>query len=110
MRGAQAAPAVAVEILVEQDVVAKVRVVALLVAGAVDRAATLAICAENAGEPARQFFGDLIKAELAAGARRALHLQSLAVKVGETVERVHEQVIDREPDGAAPVGIAAEEA
>ena len=45
----------------------------------------------------------------AARAGRALDLEVVAVVVVELLQRLDQQVVDREPDRAAPVGVAAEQ-
>ena len=45
-----------------------------------------------------------------AGAGGALDLQAVAVEVMVALQRLDQQVVDRKPDRAAPVGVAAEEA
>src|SRR5207248_11701723 len=52
---------------------------------------------------------DLAEIHHSPGAGRTLDTQAVTVEVVITLERLDEEVIDREPDGAAPVGVAAEE-
>ena len=46
--------------------------------------------------------------EIAARAGRTLDLKFIAVVVMKLLQRFDDQEIHREPDGAAPIGIAAE--
>ena len=54
--------------------------------------------------------GDLVQRQILARAGRALDREVVAVVVVELLERLDDQVVDREPDRAAPVRVAAEQA
>ncbi len=109
-RGAQALAGLAVEVLVEQHQVAQVRV--LGVARVVAVAGTLPVRAGQ--EEAQQ-----APAEFVARPRRASAslpdpvghstLEAVAVEVVVALQRLDQQVVEREPDRPAPVGVAAEE-
>ena len=73
-------------------------------------AAAFVVAEEGAGEAAGDFGGDLPEVHEDARAGGALHLELLAIVVMEFLERFDEQIVDGEPDGAAPVGVAAEDA
>src|SRR5262245_61957517 len=79
--GPDAPPLVAVEVLVEQDKVAPVRVLLEAVRVAVDGPAAVAPAQEQAGEPAGQLGGDLPEVQQPAGAGRTLDLQVVPVEV-----------------------------
>ena len=64
MTGAQTRAVVAVKVLVEQHQVAEVRIVLELLGSAVDRPMTVRVAKEDAGEPAGDFFRDLIETQL----------------------------------------------
>ena len=61
-------------------------------------------------QPLRELVGDLVDRVIAAGAGRALDLEVVAVVVVELLQRLDDQVVDRQPDRPAPVGVAAEQA
>src|SRR3712207_3950153 len=65
---------------------------------------------ENAGQAAGYFPGHLRNGQVLARTGGAFNLKIVAVVVVEALQRFDEQVIDREPDRAAPVGVAAEQA
>src|SRR5207244_2906063 len=65
---------------------------------------------ERAGGRARDSGGHSPQVEQPAGAGRALDLQVVAEEVVELLERLDQQVVDREPDRPPPVRVAAEEA
>src|ERR1043166_8400929 len=57
-----------------------------------------------------QFVRDLTQIFELAGPRRTFHPQAVAVKMVIPLERLDQQIINRHPDRAAPVGIAAKQA
>src|SRR5437773_411577 len=72
---AEAGAVVAVEVLVEEDEVAPVRVLLELLAAAVDRAAAVAPAQEDVREAARELRGDLPQVQEPPRAGRELHLE-----------------------------------
>src|SRR5512145_675564 len=72
-------PVVTVEVLVEQEVVAPVRVLLKLLRPAVDGPPTMAVSQEDAGQPPRDLLGDLVQVHISAGARRTFDGEILAV-------------------------------
>jgi hypothetical protein len=73
-------------------------------------AAPLRVRQKEAAQTATQVIRHLLEVEHPAGPGWALHLQAVTVEVVVTFQGLNEQVIDREPHRAAPVGVAAEEA
>ncbi len=63
---------------------------------------------EDIREPARKFVRELLQRQHFSGTDRALHLQLVAVEMVVAFKGFDDQVVDREPDRAAPVGVAAE--
>ena len=61
-------------------------------------------------EAPRQVGGDVAQPEPAARARRVLDGELVAERLVPAQHRLDEQVVDREPDRAAPVRVAAEQA
>ena len=60
-------------------------------------------------QPARQFRRHLPEVHHLPRAGRAFHLEIVAEVVVELLQRFDQQVVDREPDRPAPVGVAAEQ-
>ena len=107
---ADAAAGVAVEIFVEKHVVLEVRIGGKL--GMILQRGALSVGAfeEEAREAAGEFVGDFGDGFELAAAGGAFDFEFVAIVVMEFLERLDEEVIHRHPDGAAPVGVAAEEA
>src|SRR5437773_4172519 len=109
MTGAEAGAVVAVEVFVEKQQIAPVRVALELLRVAVHGPSAVAPAQKEPDEPARQLPGDVPEVEPPVRAARTLDLQVVAIKVVELLQRLDEQVVHREPERAAPVGVAAEE-
>ncbi|MBN8899868.1 MAG: carboxylesterase family protein [Rhodospirillales bacterium] len=105
---AQAAARVAVEILVEQQQVAEMRVRLHLLAPTEDRPAPVRISQEQADQPLAQMVRDLVQRHLLVGAGRAFDREVRAVIAVEAAQALDQQVVHRHPDRPAPVGVAAE--
>src|SRR6516165_227077 len=105
MAGPDACTGVAMEILVEQDVVSPVLIVPSAVI-AMCRTATVVVEDEQAGQPSRNLLTDLQEIQLAARADRTLDLEVVA-QVGVLVDQgADEHELHRHPDWSAPVGVA----
>src|SRR6266704_960320 len=76
---AEAGPVVAVEVLVEQEHVAPVRVLLKLARPPVDRPPAMAVPQEDAGQPAPDLLRDLIQGHVPPGARWTLDGELVAV-------------------------------
>jgi len=83
VRRSDAPARVAVEILVEQDVVPEMGVAVQLRVVGVDRPPALIVFPKNAGQPPREFVRHLFDRDEAPRARRALDLEVIAVVVVE---------------------------
>src|SRR5262245_11629305 len=77
---AEASAIVAVEVLVEEDQVAPVRVVLELGCASVDRPLAARVAQEDAREPPRDLLRDLEKGHPVPGSRRALDRELVAVE------------------------------
>src|SRR5262249_51574649 len=71
--------------------------------------APVRVTQEEARQPTRQLFGDLPEGRLTLGAGRQRDQQAITVEVVQSLQRLDEQVIHREPDWPTPVGIATEQ-
>src|SRR5690606_21537315 len=101
---------VTVEVFVEQDVVAEVRVALELFGAAVDGAESVGVAQEEMGQAPGEFGGGLAKVDPAAGAGGELDFEFVAEVMVVLLQRFDHEVVDRKPDRAAPVGVAAEQA
>src|SRR5439155_24380973 len=106
---AEAPTGVAGEVLGEAQQVTPVWVVAEARIGAVAGPAPSGGRDEEAREPPVELVRDLAERREAARADRALDAQRVAVEVVIAFERLDDEVVHREPDRPAPVGVAAEE-
>src|SRR6266571_3856553 len=105
MAGTDAAPAITVEVLVERDVIAPVRIVLKGHVGAKYSSATLLITQKDVREPPREFLRHLPQRQFLAGAGRVFYQEIVAIELLVFLERFDQQEIDGEPDRPAPVGI-----
>ncbi len=53
--------------------------------------------------------GHLLQVQIFAGTGRIFYFQVITIVVKELLQGLDQQVVDRKPDGAAPVGIATKE-
>mmetsp|Transcript_1014 Transcript_1014/g.1902 ORF Transcript_1014/g.1902 Transcript_1014/m.1902 type:complete len:336 (-) Transcript_1014:1955-2962(-) len=107
MRGADAGAIVAVEVLVEEDVVAPQGILPGVVAAEAGAAAFL-VDHEHVAHALFEFQRDLPQVQLVAGVRGALDHEGLAVVEVVLLKALDEQEVDGIPDGPAPVRVAAE--
>src|SRR5215831_5905914 len=108
--GAEAGAVVAVEVLVEEQVVPPVGIVLEFGDAAVDRTPAGGIADEDAGETPADFTRDFEQVHPVSGAGGALDAEVIAMKKVVHEEAADQEGVDGHPDGAAPVGIAAEHA
>ena len=106
--GAEPCSIVAVEILVEQDQVAPVRIFLEFLCASVDRPTAIRVAKERGGKPALDLLCHLEQRHILAGTGRALDFEVVAIKRVQVQERPDDQHIDGHPDGTPPVGVAAE--
>ena len=108
MTRAQTRAVIAVEVFVEEDQVAPVRILLKLPRAPVNRAAALIVSLEDGGEPARDLLGHLVQMHLPPGAGRTFDREFIAVIDVVLQQRPQDQPVHRHPDRPPPVGIAAE--
>src|SRR5262249_7074274 len=101
---------VALKVFVEQDQVAPVRVFLKLCGSSKNRPVTIAATKEGPGKAPGKLGGYFPQRHHISGAGRALDFEIVAQVMVKLLKRFDDQVVDREPDGASPVGIAAEQA
>ena len=109
MARADAGAGIAVKIFVEEDEVAPVRIGLELLLSPVHGSPAVRVAEEDAREASRDLGGDVPERQLLAGAGRILRLEPMAVEVIELLQRLDQQEVHGEPDGATPVRIAAEQ-
>src|SRR5437899_5386772 len=105
--GPDARAVVAVEVFVEEDQVAPVRVTLKFLGPPVDGTAPVLVAEEDSREAPLDLAGDRPEVEHGPVARRARHLGRIAVEVVELLERLDQQIVHREPDGAPQIGRAS---
>ena len=107
---AQAEAVVAVEVFGEGEEVFEVGVLLEFGEAAVEGAVAAGVFEEEVGEARGEFEGDIPEVFLNARVGGAFDGEGVAVVEVELLEGFDEEVVEGEPDGAAPVGVAAEEA
>src|SRR5262252_361440 len=105
VRRSDSASRLAVDVLVEVDVVAELAVLLQLRIQRIDLSHARGVFHEDACEPVRQILGHLIDRDEAARARRTLDAKVVPVVVVELLKRLDDQEVDRKPDRTAPVRI-----
>src|SRR5690349_16121079 len=73
-------------------------------------AAVFLVAQENADEAVREVVGDFVQSRVLSGADGTFHFKLVAVVLVILMECLNQQVVDGEPDGTAPVGIATKQA
>ena len=107
--GADAGTVVAVEILVEEDVILPIRIFLELFGSSVNRAPAVPIPQENTGESSSDFFGHFEQSHVPSGASWAFHLKVVAVELIQVQQSAYEQAIHGHPYGSSPIGVASEQ-
>src|SRR5262245_47254690 len=102
MAGAHAAAVVAVEVLVEEQQLAPLRIALESLGVSVDRTAAVRVAQEGAYEPARQFGRDFAEVHPLPRPGRAFHGKAVAQVVMEALERFDEKKVGGEPHRTAP--------
>src|SRR5216684_101925 len=108
MAGAQAGSGIAMEVFVKQHQIAPMAVGLELFEISENWPAAFFIAKKDARHAARQFARDFPQGHHVSGTRRELDLEIRPEIVIEFLQRLDQQVVYREPNGAAPVGVAAE--
>src|SRR5207247_11170989 len=103
MAGAAAAAGFAVEIFVEKNEIAPVRIVRVFPNLAMTRARALLVRQKDAPKPACQFTRYLLERGHISGTRGVFHSERLAVKPVVTIKRFDHHIVVRELNVAAPV-------
>src|SRR5262245_42733569 len=103
MARAEARAVIAVEVFVEQDQVAPVRIGLEFLRATVDRTPALLVAQEDRGEAPRDLAGDPEQVHLHARAAWALDGKARSVERVQVEQRPDEEQVDREPDRPAPV-------
>src|SRR5882724_708237 len=101
---------VAMKVLMEIDVVAPLGLRLEFLEAAEDRPRSIFRTEENARETPGNFCSRIPQRCPFAGARWEFHRKTITIKVVKLLERLNKQEIDGEPNGPAPIGIAAEQA
>ena len=109
MACAKTAAGFAVEVFVEQNQITPAGVGAVFFNLSVTRALVIFIRQKDAREPARKLLCNFLQREHFSRTYWTLYLQLIAVEMVVAFECLDDQVIDRELDRAAPVGVATEE-
>src|SRR6266403_1745516 len=103
MAGAQTGSGIAMEVFVKQHQVAPMRVGPELLEVFEDWPAALFIAKEDARHTARQFARNFPQGHRVSGTSWELDLEIRPKIVIEFLQRLDQQVVYREPNGAAPV-------
>src|SRR6267378_2965833 len=101
---------VSVKVFIEKDEVAPVGIVLKELRAAHHRPAAIRIAEKNANESPGYFRCDLPEIGFRAGMRGTFNFEVLAVVMVIFLERFHQQIVNRKPDGPAPVRIPAKKA
>ena len=101
---------VAVEVLVEEQVVLPRRVVLEPLDPAEARPPAVVARHEERDQPVAEVGADLVEGELPPRAGRVLELEVVAEEARVAVERLHDEEVDRHPDRPPPVRVPAEHA
>src|SRR3974390_1458421 len=110
MTCAQPGAVIAVEVLVEQDVILPVGIFLEFFRASINGPPAIFIPQKNLCQPAANLFRDLKQRHKVPRAGRALHLEIIAIERVHQQQPADDQAVDRHPDGAPPVGVAAEHA
>src|SRR5215470_16053156 len=103
MARAAAAAGVAVKVLVEQDEIAKVRILGIAPLVPVARAAPGGVGQEETRQPAAEIVGGVEQAHAPAKSGGQLDEQVVAVEVVVPLQRLDQEIIEGKPHRAAPV-------
>ena len=110
MGSADTAARVAVEVLVEMDVVAEVWVVLVARLVGEDWPSAVLVFKEYPRETRRELVRDIVDRSEVGRASRARDAKIVAVIVMKLLQRLDDEEVHREPDRPSPVGVSAEEA
>src|SRR3954469_1261738 len=105
MARADAGAVVAVEVLVEKDQIAPVRVLLKSGGAAVQRPAVV-LAQEDQADPPRDLIRHLPERHLLTGAGGALHGERVTKVRVHLPEGLNQQLVDRQPDWAPPIRVS----
>src|SRR2546423_5823901 len=108
MRRAEAGAGIALEICVEPIEIAVVIRAERVTAGTFERSLAISVAKPKTNQAIRYFVRDFVQLQVAPGTSRAFDFEIVAVVVMKFLKRLDEQIIDRQPDRAAPIRVAAE--
>src|SRR4051812_2861732 len=98
MAGAQTLAGVAMEIFVEQNVVAPMRVLCEARVAAIAGAVARCVREEERGQTSFDFAGGFLQGHHIAGAGGTLDLEVVAIKMVVTFQRLNDEEVDWKPD------------
>src|SRR5947199_9819148 len=96
------------EVFIEEDEVAPMRVFLELLRPSVDRPPAICIAQENTRQSTLNLLGHFEQGHVAAGTSRALNFELIAVEAVQVHQASNDQRIDWHPHWPPPVGVAAE--
>jgi hypothetical protein len=108
MAGTEAGAVVAMEVFIKQREVTPVGVLLKRLRPPIYGPVSVRTTQEETRQPTRQLCGYLPEGRLTFGAGRQGDQQAITVEVVQPLQRLDEQVIQREPDWSTPVGVATE--
>src|ERR1700676_3456017 len=106
--GAHACAVVPVEIFIEQGIVVKVRVGLIFFAPAKYRPPALVVAQEDSRKTSRKLSRHLAQVHAHAGTGGKFYLEFVPEIIVKPLQRFDQEIVDREPHRAAPIGIASE--
>src|SRR5215510_11295605 len=109
MARANARAVVPVEVFVKQRQIAPMRIALKLFRAAVNRSAPVFAAQEDTRESTRNLIRYFPQIHEPAGAGWAFDFEIIAQVVMKLLQRLDQQEVDREPDRAAPIRVAAEQ-
>ena len=110
MRGTDAAAGVAVEVFVEEHVIAKMRVLLQSRVMCEHRAVASLIREKDPCEAHGELVRHFVDRHEGSGTRRAFHAEVFAEVVMKLLQRLDDEEVHQEPDRSAPVRVATEQA
>ena len=108
--GPQPATIVAVEVFVEQQQIAPVRILLEDLARAIDWPAALLVAKEDPRQPTLELETDVPEIPVLSRSSGTFDVKVVPEKIVKLLQGFDDQEIDRKPDGSAPVRVAAEAA
>src|SRR6516165_2757313 len=110
MAGTQSRAVLAVEVLVEQDVVTPVRIFLELLRSSIDRAPAAGVTKKDARQPTTDLFCDFKQVQVPPRAGWTLDFEVGTVKRIHLQQSAYDQPVNRHPNRSAPVRVTAKHA